>query len=236
MNAKRLIVIGLAVQWHILSAMGQSAPAAAVAPLPSGPLLRQATNFSAWQINYRYPGDPEKPGAAAAPSGPAASNSVSFAAPRRITIIRTYPVWRAVFQNVDGALVDEWSDGRMQYFQTSEQAPGQLMTRDGSGVPTFPDFSKKGFPDMDWISASTYAGAQMIGSRKCLVFKKDDMIAWTDLQSRYPVRWQHGEEVREFVELASPVAVLQLPPKIQAVADAVKHDAEKLSQPPPPGG
>ncbi len=45
-----------------------------------------------------------------------------------------------------------------------DPVPGQIYAQ---GLP---DFKRVDFPDMDWLSAQTYAGVESMGGRQCLIF------------------------------------------------------------------
>jgi len=108
-------------------------------------LLKQATDYSAWEINYKYERDSNKKAPAAASPPALPTGGVGGAPTRQITIIRTYPVWRAVIRSVDGSVVDEWSDGKMQYFQSSARSGAELMTHDYTAIRCFPISARRDF-------------------------------------------------------------------------------------------
>jgi hypothetical protein len=105
-----------------------------------------------------------------------------------------------------------------------------------SGVGIIPNFGAIGFPDMTWVSAATYSGVEPIGGHPCLVFKKDDMTAWIDQESRYPVQWQRGGELRTFRQLARPAGTLEPPPEVVKLIQANKRRLQIINTPPPKGG
>jgi len=89
---------------------------------------------------------------------------------------------------------------------------------------------------MGWISAGTYTGIQKAVGRDCIVFQKDDMTAWVDEDTRYPVKWQRGGEIRTFAQLPPPAAPLVLPPEVTKLSEAIKREKEILMRPIPRGG
>jgi hypothetical protein len=77
--------------------------------------------------------------------------------------------------------------------------------------PAFLDYSSSDFPDIDWVSPKTYLGTQ--SGTIYWVFKQGDdgTMAWIDLTTRLPARWQRGNEIRVFKFLPPPTEPLQLP-------------------------
>jgi hypothetical protein len=136
--------------------------------------------------------------------------------------------------DIHGNSVDEWSEGTGVY-RTASGLPDPFLQNAGE-FTGFPDYTKVDFPDMEWISPTTYQGVQVMGGRPCLVFKTGEMTAWIDLESRLPVQWQRGNETRTFKQLSPPTDILRMPPRIAADAAARKHAHEMMMRPIVHGG
>jgi len=234
MKRRNLIAAFLAVL-AVASPADQSllaaGPAVAPTPLPDGPLLNAGGDFSAWQITYSYASD--KPSATGKPPPaptPTPPGNISFLPPRTVTLVRTKPLWHAVAIDIAGGKMDQWCDGSVRFF-VENGIPPELPPVGGPFDKKFPNFSAMGFPDLDWISPSTYLGTQTLDTNKCMVFSKGDMKAWIDLKTRFPVRWQQGGETRAFRQLPPPDGMLTLPPDISKISDALKKDAALLHRP-----
>ena len=203
-------------------------------PLPPGPLIRAVQDLSTWQVTYAYGDDKKKeasPSANPTPAPVIVKGTISMAVPRRITLTRTKPLWVAMVDNVDGRKYEEWSDGYVQIFRADGAAEVGLVPKDSDGVPMLPNFGAMGFPDMEWISDKTYSGVQTVGGRQCLVFTNGSMTAWVDVESRFPLRWQQGQEIRGFVQLAPPNGMIVRPPDVHNLSQAVRRDRERQAQP-----
>jgi hypothetical protein len=204
-----------------------SAQAQDFPPLPSGPLLQKMADYSAVQITYSYPEAPAKPAPGGwGPPGPDRSPTSPI---RQLTLTRTKPIWHALRIDIYGNTMGEWYTGRHDFYEAvgfpepllHDPSPSQINAQ---GLP---DFRRVDFPDMDWVSSQTYAGVESVGGRQCLIFKKNNMTAWIDLESRLPVQWQQGGEIRTFQQLPPPTEPLVLPPKIAKIAAALNYDHDK---------
>lgn len=197
-------------------------------PLPPGPLLQKMADYSAMQITYSRPDDQAKL-AASAKAPPPAPTFFPTVPIRKLTLTRTKPIWHAVRVDIYGNSVGKWYDGAEYFYEVAGiSQPLYCDTKvDGFRSAAVPDFSRCDFPDMDWVSPQTYVGVEAMGAGKCLVFKKGDMTAWIDLESRFPVQWKQGVETRTFQQLAPPTEPLVLPLKIAALAAALKYDHDK---------
>lgn len=229
----KLLTVGAAL---LLCEQGSAMadPAVVPTPLPNGPLVDQGGAFSAWQITYSYDSDKPAAGGKAPPVPEAAGHSrVSALSPRTLTLTRTKPLWHAVTVDTTGGKVEQWCDGSVRFLVEGGRPPS-LPPSGGLFDAKFPNFSAKYFPDMDWISASTYLGTQTMNSRPCLLFGKGDMKAWIDLETRFPVRWQRGDaETRTFRQLPTPADMLTLPPDVLKASTQIKHDVNLVRRPVP---
>lgn len=203
-------------------------------PLPPGPLIQAVQDLSSWQITYAYGDDKKKgasPSANPTPAPVVVKGTVSMSVPRRVILTRTKPLWVAMVENIDGRKYEEWSDGHVQMFRVDGTTDAGLVPKDSDGTPLLPNFGAMGFPDMEWISDKTYTGVQNVAGHQCLVFTKGSMTAWVDLETRSPLRWQQGEEVRGFLQLAPPTGMIVLPPEVLNLSQALRHDRERQAQP-----
>lgn len=90
------------------------------------------------------------------------------------------------------------------------------------------------FPDMDWLSPQTYVGLQ----QGALVFREQGSggaEAQIKADTRFPVSWTKGNEVRTFQLLPAPQDTLVLPPDVARVAAEFQQaEAEVKAVPPLP--
>jgi len=222
MNASLFSLIALGLCLNLVSTgTGQEQQS-----LPAGWSPRPPSASSAWLIAYSYGGEN---GAQPVQS----QGSFSFAAPRQVTVIHVKPLWEAIAENIDGRKLEQWSDGVVRIFKADGNANADLVSKDTLGY-LLPDYGD--FPDMAWVSAATYCGVQNVGKQRCFIFKKEGMTAWIDQESRYPVKWQRGMEVRTFLQVPMPSAPVVLPPEVLRLLQSVRQDAERLQRPIPQGG
>ncbi len=184
------------------------------------------------QITYSYPDDQTKPAASAKsppPPGPALFPNTPI---RQLTLTRAKTLWHALRVDIYGNSMGKWYDGREYFYEAAGISGPQAndAATDQFNLKVLPDFTRVDFPDMAWVSPQTYSGVETVETRRCMVFKKDDMTAWIDLESRFPVQWKRGGETRIFQQLPPPEGPLVLPPKIAAIAESLKRDRDKWNK------
>ena len=190
-------------------------------PLPEGPLLKKPADWSAWRIRYTYASDNS-----AALNPALAAMSLDSLNLRQVTITRTKPLWSSSSETTSHKKLEQWFTGAARFCKASDE-PGPFLL--GIPDPRFPDYSR-GFPDLDWVDAKSYSGVDTVEGHPCLVFTKGGMIAWIDLKTRYPLKWQNGDEKRSFDELPVPTALLTLPKEVIQEDRAIKKDLERLNR------
>jgi hypothetical protein len=224
------LVVGMACFLSFLGLALHADPPA----LPQGPLLSPNPDFSAWKIDYSYGSDNDathKP----VPPPPLPPGNFSIRPIRSLTITWTKPLWHSVAIDTAGVRTEQWCDGTIRLFTENGSSPAfstQTLGSSALAAKLF-DFSSQKFPDMNWISPSTFAGTASVNGRSCIVFQQSGMQAWVDLQTRVPVQWKRGDETRVFQQLSSPGAPLTLPPDFGKIFAAIRHDYELLNRPVP---
>lgn len=213
----------------ILGLLSTTISANASAELPQGPLLNSSSDFSTWQITYSYPED-QKKGTPAPPPPPSLPGSISILPPRSITVTWTKPLWHSIIVDTGGTKSELWSDGTCYAFQQNGSPFAMYMTLQ---YLKFPDFSSVSFPDTNWISPATYTGLESVGGRQCLIFTHDNMRAWIDLQSRFPLQWTRGGEKRIFQQLSPSSTMLDLPPEVKKLFSDMHKALDLLKKPIP---
>ena len=224
----------LSLSFSIVFAMGESLPPIEKVPLPPGPLLKRVADFSAWKITYYYPRNAENTKELTDGIDPGMSLLPNV--PKRITLTRTKPLWRAEIEDVNGNILDQCWDGNVEMIVAPGSSTAGLAPSAFMGGRSTVNFAQVDFPDFEWISDKTFVGLQPQRGRSCMVFVKDDMTAWVDLESRMPVFWQKGTQTRTYEKLATPTSPLTLPAPAAALSEALKKDQERLMRKPPKGG
>ncbi|HEX4086238.1 MAG TPA: hypothetical protein VHY22_15080 [Chthoniobacteraceae bacterium] len=224
---KATIVLLMAIPALAMGSADQKAPAVyEQSPLPSGPLVARAPDFSKWEIDYYNSAIP-------ASSGNQAGGQPGSDAPKSVTVTRTKPLWHAVLLRGDGSKSEEWYDGVCKY----EVGPDSKVTPISNFNPgyhnAYLDYSNSDFPDMEFVSRNTYLGLQKGTSDWVFQSGTDGPKAWIDSTTRLPVRWQQGSEVRVIKFLQPPAQPLVLPKNIAPLSAAIKKVKEETSVAPP---
>lgn len=199
-------------------------------PLPPGPLLKRIADLSTWKVSYVYPQDQSKSDIKPYDSLPW-SKDLSLPAPTRsITILVAKPKWLATTVDVKGNQLVQCSDGVADYCYVSTTKAVGTLPYDQSGNPpaNLINFQRADFPDLDWISPATYVTLKKTESGGYMIFQKDDMTAWIDLETRWPIQWQKGKEIRKFRQLPPSPAIV-FPPEIEELAKLVRKDMERFA-------
>lgn len=240
----------------------QGAGATNVPPLPQGPLLKRAPEFSEWVITYAMsqPVAADKKGdkSGRAPEvqpqpGPDIAQGTP-ATPKRVIVTSAGPVRHVVTIDSDGRKTEAWCKGNLQVFDKPEwSAP---VVTDGLNLDDALriDFSKTDFPGFEWISPSNYRGVQKVGERDCLIFSdvvvaNKDVVARTateaqdeakysakayvDLERRLPVWGNLGGEIMTIKFSDTKPGVLALPPRVQTVIDQRSEALKRMTRRPP---
>jgi len=149
-----------------------------LSPLPEGPLLKRAPDFSTWTISIQ-----------GTPTGGAASEATDAAGgtpfPKPQTGEKTKkPVFVAqteviktgttiVEREVDakGKLSEHWHIKDLRIMKLPD-SPTPIVCPDFGGGDIYSvNFAISDFAGLEWISAKTYAGMQKLQGRDCIVFK-----------------------------------------------------------------
>jgi hypothetical protein len=204
-------------------------------PLPAGPILRRAADFSQWQIDFTYQKKSDAP-AGADPSVPAGALAKSADAdlPERVTVTRTRPRWHSALVLGSGRKRELWFDGAMRYEVGPEPTTITPIAAFNPGYnPPFLEYSNHDFPDVEWVSFKTYLGMQK--GTNFWVFQEGPggPIVWIDSTMRRPVIWKNSEETRTFSFLAAPTELLVLPDTIARLSEGFKRLQDLSSQVPP---
>jgi len=239
-----LILIGF-LQIGRSAASSPPEPALESAPLPAGPLLKPLEKYSEWKTTYTYR-DAKKASAPAAENIPAAAGTEK--PPLRIqtvTVTRTGTFWRAVTVDTQGGSMSQYSDGTDEYTMEPGAQYPSLPINDSLGkrINKFAgteraqimqlDYSLTNFADMDWISPATYQGLETRNTRKFMVFRKDDLSVWIDLETRVPVEWRRGmEEMRSYQQLPTPAQdAIVFPESVRKLMAAQKRFNDAMKRP-----
>ncbi len=195
-------------------------------PLPPGPILEKASDFSAWRINFSYAS--QGAGASASPT------PMDSHLPKTLTMTHTKPLWHAVLVDLSGAKNETWYDGTRRYEQESGSSKFIPITNGASDALKTYFTNGQEFPGVEWVAPGTYVGTEK--SSGFWVFQQpgDGARLWVNPATRFPVRWTKGGETRSFETLPTPAGPLTLPSSIAHISQALKH-LDTLSRVAPAG-
>jgi hypothetical protein len=205
-------------------------------PLPSGPIIKRAPDFSEWKITFVYAPPPSPQGGALSqPTAPYAANLPGSHLPRLLTVTRTKPRWHSILVDVSGVKSELWFDGSMR-FEVGQKDTDVLPIAafdPGFSAGLLDYSSGHDFPDVGWVSPSKYLGRQKGTTLWVFQDGPDGAMVWVDSNTHYPVRWQKLGETRTIQFVDPPTELLTLPPNIANLASGLKK-LDELSRAAPP--
>jgi len=232
MNARVVFLL----QCGLLVVCVATARIGAAEPLPPGPLVASIANTASWEIVFQYRDDEDREGR------PAGNSSMHQRDPKRIELIRTQPLWHAIVVDGAGSTREFWSNGILIYTPPPDGAQPMILAVNRESLDprvqtrVLAALGSGKFPDFEWLTQASYQGMEKKAGRNCLIFQNDDKEAWIDAESRAPILWRQGVEVRTFLQKSAPPAMLSLPEGFSAILQKLKIDVERLERKPRNGG
>lgn len=193
-------------------------------PLPPGPLIqKRAPDYSQWTIKVAP--RPDKPKAEPVKNDAAPGKEEKPYWGEMVSITKTENIMLRRTMDAQGQTWNTWC---IEDFQTTISPDEKsLMMQSRSLDPNVPasnyeDYSQTDFPGFEWVSAKSYAGIKLINGKKCILFQgkgrsdvegKDggDLMAYINLETRYPVALIIGNDCRTYEFQAPPQTKLQIP-------------------------
>ena len=239
----------------------EAAPSPVMPPLPQGPLLKRAPDFSQWVITCDSPAEKT----AGREPAPGKVEAAKPKAHKEVQVTKAGPIRRVVTVEPDGSRSEVWCKGSVQALVRPEWKYPVLADKTDRDAPENQwrlDYSKTDFPGCEWVSATNYKGIQKLDGRDCIVFQ-DQMVAATedaathpasseekasggnqfalsayiDMETRLPVRVISGGEVANYKFGPAPQAMLEIPANIREAIEARDTTIKKAtSMPPTPFG
>lgn len=242
-------------------AMGQApSPSPSVPPLPPGPLLKRAPDFSSWTVTVQ--------GSATGPmeaSTGGESPSKEKQPPATVSTV-TKTGSTILEQNVDatGERRSVWHYSGLRIVPGVGGATPMICPDYGGGDIFSINFASSDFAGLDWLSPAAYAGIEKYQGNDCIVFKgavsphhvRDQIaereyieqmrgfgqpvgdalrvpaVAYISLETRLPLMVAFGNEKRFYQYGPAPTAPLELPPEVAGQVKEYLVRIQRLSAPP----
>jgi len=187
------------------------------APLPAGPLLKRAPDFSAWAVTYTYP---------KLKDDDASHLSAQVIRLQKLAVTKTKAIYHEAITFTDGSSRESWRVGALQVSPTP--GSGKLAIYDPSSFPStssgqlisnpsvYTDYSCTDFPGLEWVSPHTYVGLLRTEDSAFLVFRDSSTstTAYIDLQTRLPNHLESPERSAVYSFGTPPLVMQQLPQEI----------------------
>jgi len=232
----------------------KASPSPSVPPLPSGPLLKRAPDFSQWvAATLHVLKKPAKPEAALDLPVPSGKET-----PRRVFVTKTGEMRHVVTVEPNGSSSDLWFKEEMEVVCMPGWKYPYIANVHDPRNPFAKDFSRTDFPECGWISAKNYQGIQKVSGRDCILFgekvkvvadpdapapippqtSSSDEVSFSraavvDLETRLPVTEITGDEITTYQFGPAPQSMLTFPKAIQDTIDARDAELKRETSAPP---
>ncbi|XHR30647.1 MAG: hypothetical protein ACFUZC_08805 [Chthoniobacteraceae bacterium] len=163
-------------------------------PLPEGALLTKAPETASWKITTT----------GQAPKSP---SDIKWT-----VVIKNGMSFHSAIELENGLELEEWWVNGVQVL--CKKGDSALMVSRQVGEPFYMNYDETDFPDVGWLAADSYHGMQRVNGRQCLVFKKEDRVAWIDLATRLPMQFMENGVTRTYTFLPRPDSAIVIPPNV----------------------
>jgi hypothetical protein len=218
-------------------------------PYPGGPVLAKTADFAKWTTTTLTSVPKSSTGDTTAP----ASSEKADLKKTIVTTTKTLPVRLVSIIAANGEDQSIWC---LEPFQvlTSQHFPKPFILTSPS--PTYVDYSRSDFPELEWISEANFVGIQKVGEKQVLLFRTTIAPnaaaaaaakaagheisgslceATVDAKTRLPVSFKQDGMVSTYDFEDPPTSVLVPPPEVKALLTEEKARLQRLSRVPPAG-
>jgi hypothetical protein len=206
---------------------------------PGGPALNRAPDMSSWRVTCQL----------ATPTGttvatPAPPPALPFAT---MTVVKTKSLRQIESMDPAGLKTIRFFDGSMESYTPPGTTTARYFSGDNKKMPgLYINFSQTDFPECAWVKPGEFAGIQVLGDHKCLVFTDKQTsnapaqvanpnagaassTAYIDLETRLPVKNQVNGLTYTYQFLPPPTEMLAIPALMKARIDFEAQRAKALS-------
>jgi len=235
----------------------QAAPSPTLPPLPPGPLLKRAPDYSTWTVTCQGHAAEARPSVkpATTEGKPKDKEAVTIAS----TVVKTGSTILELNADTDGKRKEIWHIGGLMVMKQPDAAEPTVWPDTVQADIYSVNFAAVDFAGLDWISATTYSGMAKYQGRDCIQFTgevsplnpkareeeaiaigqaiafgqpvppetKVTAVAYIDLETRLPLVVTFGNEKRIYQYGTPPAAELTLPPELE---NAVKEREKQLKR------
>jgi len=228
---------------------------------PPGPLIQEhAPNFSSWTIITEGKG----PGSVNDENASSMPGKIGESGRKIIQVTKTGDI-RLIRITADTGNVDVWCAKGWQVTTRPEWKQPLISNGENPDDGARSEYATLDFPGFQWIKLENYQGTVKFKGRDCLVFKdriqtervvgarafydpsapstpppnpeklKVQVIAYVDLETRFPVVLIAGNKTSSYVFGAPPSAPLDFPPEIKsALVNSIQKYRQLLTPPSKP--
>lgn len=165
MNKSFSIVLALSLStFSLLLAQSEEAPK------PSEPILRRAPSNAQWTVSF----SPKKEGGHKEGSESSANEpSVAPNQLKSLTIAKDGKTYREVSVWGDSRKTEKWIVGDLQVYETpyTKQIARAILPSSGQYAPSYSDYRRSDFEDIEWINKDNFRGLAEVNGRKVFVFQ-----------------------------------------------------------------
>lgn len=161
------VILSIAIKLHAQ----QASPQSSIPPLPPGPLLKRAPDYSTWTVTFQ--GHPIEETEAVKPATTGEEMPKDKQGKEPVTLLSSVVKTGSIIleQNVDaaGQRTQIWHVSGIRVVAAS---PSPVACPDYASADIFStNFVSSDFAGLNWLSPTTYAGVVKYHGNDCLVFK-----------------------------------------------------------------
>lgn len=160
------LILGIALKLHAQEAV----PQPSIPPMPSGPLLKRAPDYSTWSVTcYGHLMESKEPARATATGEekPKEKEPVTMAS----TVVKTGSTILELNTDTQGKRTEIWHVSGIMVMKLPDAANPVVWPDSGQAYIYSVNFAASDFAGLDWISAKTYTGMAKYQGKDCIEFK-----------------------------------------------------------------
>ncbi len=231
-------------------------------PPPKAPLLPRAPERAEWVVTYRFDYDKAKDDGLLPRTGqkPSEAKSSPGVVPQETDISKDGKTYREVITWSDGHKTEKWIAKGLEVFDTPDGSVMRIMPPGAVYAPSYSDYSRSDFEDVEWISEGNYVGVRTWNGMPVYAFEvaankhtptprekaaratgdpaaqtsSGTYVAYLDVHTQLPLYLDNGQIIRTFTYPKDNPKELAPPPKFAKALESWTKEIQRKTVAPPP--
>jgi hypothetical protein len=164
------LILGIAINLRAQ----QAAPQPSIPPMPSGPLLKRAPDYSTWSVTCQgHPVEGKEPAKVATTGDEKPNKEAKEPVTMASTVVKTGSTIFELNTDTTGKRTEIWHVNGIMVMKVPGAAEPIVCPDSTQAYIYAVNFAVSDFAGLDWISAKTYTGMAKYQGRDCIEFKGD---------------------------------------------------------------